>query len=138
MLCSPHPVACPFLSRRVLSHDHHLLARGNVTASSADLVSPAEHLVSRSNAPVRLWCSEPHAGQHHHLNLSFTQPVVIEHVISAGFSNGYVNNFSIQYSRRWEGELAVYRDSHIHQVQAQQRFVHMHFSSLLWESSVEL
>lgn len=108
--------SCPSESRRVLSYDHQLLSPYNMTASSADLTSPVHYLVSRSNSPVRVWCTAPDTGTSHHIYLNFTYPVVVEHVISAGFSNGYVTNFSIEYSSNWSNGFTTYHNSHIQQV----------------------
>lgn len=104
---------CLFKSRRVLSYDHHLLSPDNLIASSTDFSTPVHYLVSRSNSPARVWCTAPGAGTNHHINISFSLPVVVEHVISSGFSNGYVTNFSIDYSPEWEAEFTAYHSPQV-------------------------
>lgn len=48
--------------------------------------------------------------------VNFSKPLLLTHVITSGFSNGYVNNFTIQYSVDSDGLLALYAYSEITEV----------------------
>ena len=99
--------SCPPLFHRVLSHSP-LLASENVTASSGDTTSPTSLSLH--------WCLQPQPGHRPHLLLSFTQPVVVEQLMSTGTSSGYVDNFSIEVSSDWTGRFTAYQDTLIQQV----------------------
>jgi len=103
--------------QRIISYDLLLLHTDNVTASNEDAAfNPDEYLFHRSNVPLRLWCTVPFAGLVHHVNATFTEPVVITELISSGFSNGYVNNFTVEYSMDGTKEFTLYRDDEIEKV----------------------
>lgn len=90
---------CPSDAWRVISYDLLLLPPTNVSASSEDAeLNPDDLLFGRNNVPFSLWCSEPLLGSEHHINASFVEPVLLTAIISSGFSNGYVTNFSMEYS----------------------------------------
>lgn len=102
----------------MLSYDTDLLPPANINASSQDeTFNPDDYLFHRNNVPLRLWCTQglsiPTNGESgfsgsltdferndsgYHINVTFTQPVLITQIISSGYSNGYVNNFSITYA----------------------------------------
>lgn len=119
LLCITQPciTACPPGVQRIISYDLLLLHTDNVTASNEDAAfNPDEYLFHRSNVPLRLWCTVPFAGLVHHVNATFTEPVVITELISSGFSNGYVNNFTVEYSMDGTKEFTLYRDDEIEKV----------------------
>ncbi len=90
---------CPPSAQRVISYDASLLPPSTIAASSEDTASnPADQLFGRNNVPFNLWCTAPETGSHHHINVSFTEPVVIMAIVSSGFANGYVTEFAVEYS----------------------------------------
>ena len=92
------PVVCPTEAQKVISYDHRLLPPTNVVATSEDAeFNPASQLFGRNNVPFNLWCTVPDNGIEHYINVTFGQPVVITGIVSSGFVNGYVNNFTVEY-----------------------------------------
>lgn len=88
-------------------------------ASSEDtLFNPDDNLFHRNNIPLRLWCTEAfeeaQSSEGEGMNLSdmllynesrsfdisvnFSRPLLLTHIITSGFSNGYVNNFTVESS----------------------------------------
>ena len=103
---------CPPTALRVISYDSTLLPVENLTASSEDIeFNPVILLFGRNNVPFNLWCSDSDTGLDHHINVSFTQPVVITLMISSGFSNGYVSNFTVEYMEDNQSDFTFYEDS---------------------------
>lgn len=80
-----------------------LLPDENVQASSEDTLNPVENFLMYSNHP---WCTAEEDGSHpgHFIDLNFTAPIVLTYVESNGFSNGYVDNFTIEYTLLAKGD----------------------------------
>ena len=95
------PIVCPVNSQQFISLDRNLLPLENLQASSEG--NPAAFLVDPSNGP---WCTDRGNGTQpgHHVNLTFTEPVVITMIQSGGFVNGFVNDFAVQYSPSLDGD----------------------------------
>ena len=79
-------------------------AAGDMGFSFEQIVSPLSN---------EFWCANATAGNY--VNMTFTQPVVVEGIISSGaFTLGttnvlhYVSNFSILFSRDINGQLELY------------------------------
>ena len=90
---------CPSGLQRIISFDPLLLPPENVNASSEDVkTNAADQLFGRNNVPFSLWCSAPRAGLQHSITVALTKPVVLTGIISSGFSNGYVSNFTVEYA----------------------------------------
>lgn len=107
-------------------------------ASSEDSVfNPDDNLFHRNNVPLRLWCtqsfeeamreaSEEGLGlsemasdnftSDFDIRVTFSEPLLITHIITSGFSNGFVNNFTVGYSLEVEGPLIPYQYSDTVQV----------------------
>ena len=103
--------------QRIISYGGLLLSSDNVSASSEDAAfNPDDYLFHRNNVPLRLWCTLPNDGVEHHVNATFTEPVVITELISSGFSNGYVNNFTVEYSMGEREEFAMYQEEEVEKV----------------------
>ena len=45
------------------------------------------------------------------INVTFSEPLLLTHILSSGFSNGYVNNFTITQSLEEGGPLLPYNHS---------------------------
>ncbi len=97
-------------------------------ASSQDTVfNPEDNLFNRNNIPLKLWCSESFEeamregeggmklsnmnGVILSINVTFSQSLLLTHFVTSGFSNGYVNNFSIWYRLNDEAPLIQYNYS---------------------------
>ena len=81
-----------------LSYNETLLPQQNVQASSENAVlNTIDHFIKKSTEP---WCSEYGDGSspNLHINLTFTEPVVITLLQSNGYYNNFVDQFSIQYA----------------------------------------
>lgn len=103
--------------QQIISYNQTLLPTDNVTATSEhSSFNPDKYLFHRNNIPVRLWCTLPDAGLEHHINATFTEPVVITGLVSSGFSNGYVNNFTVGFSMHKGEGFTLYQDEHIERV----------------------
>ena len=116
----PYNLGCSVGTQRILSYDTDLLPPTNINASSQDQsFNPDDYLFHRNNVPLRLWCSQAfnipsdeesregfnrslldfeHNNSGYLINVTFSQPILITQIISSGFSNGFVNNFSITYA----------------------------------------
>lgn len=95
---------CPINRQRFVSMDLSLLPISNVETSSEDTgFNPTSNFVSLTTPP---WCTAEGQGRNpgHHVNLTFTEPVVIHFLESGGFFNGFVNNFTIEYSMSDSGD----------------------------------
>lgn len=89
---------CPVNNQKFLSTDQSLLPPANIQATSEDtLFNPVENFIAPDSPP---WCTAENEGTMpgHSIELTFTEPVVIELLQSSGFFNGYVNNFTILYT----------------------------------------
>ncbi len=83
----------------MISYDNSLLPPSTIAATSEDAASnPVDQLFGRNNVPFNLWCTAPESGIRHEINVSFTEPVVITGIVSSGFANGYVAEFTVEYS----------------------------------------
>ena len=127
---------CSSGTNRVISYDNTLVPQAGVMASSEDtLFNPDDDLFHRSNIPLRLWCSEsfeeaqrsggegmelsdmqfPNESRSFDISVNFSRPLLLTHIITSGFSNGYVSNFSVQSSMD-DGPLSPYSYSDTMQV----------------------
>ena len=89
---------CPVNSQRFISTDTNLLPTTNIRASSEDaLFNPVANFIEPSSSP---WCTAEEEGEMagHFVELTFTEPIVVQLLQSSGFVNGYVSNFTILYS----------------------------------------
>ena len=94
-----HSAGCPSGVQRVISFDPLLLPPENVNASSEDVeTNPDDKLFGRNNVPFNLWCSAPSAGLQHSITVTLAEPAVLTGIISSGFSNGHVSNFTLEYA----------------------------------------
>lgn len=105
----------------------HLGCRQNqeLISTNAELLQPANVTTLRTNTlnepPSRIvdlslpgWCTSVETGNH--VNMTFTQPVVVEGIQSIGFSamvgnnvrQYFVSRFSILYSQNEDGPLQLY------------------------------
>ena len=121
---------------RVVSYNDTLVPPSEVNASSQDLIfNPAKYLFHRNNIPLRLWCTESLSETTEEngskqeefsdiffskfsINVSFSEHLLLTHIITSGFSNGYVNNFSIAYSLERDGPMFPYEHSDTLQVRS--------------------
>lgn len=106
-----------------------------MTASSEDgHFNPDDDLFHRNNIPLRLWCTESfeEARQSRQalglseisdnftsdfdINVTFSIPLLITHIITTGFSNGFVNNFTLSHGSDLDGPLMPYHYSDTTQV----------------------
>lgn len=106
-----------------------------VRSSSQDMkFNPDDYLFNRNNVPLKLWCSqsfEEATGERREggadllfdnfndnltIHVNFSEPLLLTHLITSGFSNGYVNNFTVLHSLEDEGELTLYHYSDTQQV----------------------
>lgn len=108
--CVLYNTACPPTTLRVISYGStNLLPAENLSASSEDKgINPVTLMFGRGNIPFSLWCSASDTGLKHHINATFSQPVVISALISSGFSDGHVNNFTIEYSTNINPDFEFY------------------------------
>ena len=97
------PAVCPLRTQQLISKNKTLLPDENVQASSEDTLNPVENFLMYSNHP---WCTAEEDGSHpgHFIDLNFTEPIVLTYVESDGFINGYVDNFTIEYTQLAEGD----------------------------------
>lgn len=107
--------ACPFNSQYFISENHTLLPLENVAATSEHQDGPASFFITPRTNP---WCTSAEdatlPGQH--INLTFTEPVVLTLIQSGGFFNGYVNNFSLAYTDGDSEEFTTYSISNYSEV----------------------
>lgn len=98
-----------------------------MSASSEDRVfNPDDNLFHRNNIPLRLWCTGifqgfaegvglaellQDTGTVLDINVTFSEPLLLTHIITSGFSNGYVKNFTITWSLDEEEQLLPYNHS---------------------------
>ena len=97
-LCSYYTTVCPVNKLQFLSYNTTLLPRHNVQASSENAeMNTIDHFIKKSTEP---WCSEfgDALRPNLHINLTFTEPVVITFLESDGYYNSFVDKFSIQYA----------------------------------------
>ena len=110
---------CPVNKLQFLSYNTTLLPRQNVQASSENAeMNTIDHFIMKSTEP---WCSEfgEVFSPNLHINLTFTEPVVITFLESDGFYNNFVDRFSIQYALGSEaGVFMPYGFLHMPQVQS--------------------
>lgn len=70
---------------------------------------PASSFVAPDTVP---WCAELENGTlpaDYHINVTFAEPLVLTLLMSGGFINGFVNNFTIAYSASVDDDnLTVY------------------------------
>lgn len=103
---SYHTAVCPVNKLQFLSFNATLLPRGNVRASSEDsFTNSAEYLITENAAHP--WCSKINDvnSPNLHINLTFTESVVITFLHSSGYYNAFVKSFSIQYALGIEGGI---------------------------------
>ena len=87
-----------------------MLPPENVNATSEDVeTNPDDKLFGRNNVPFSLWCSAPSTGLQHSITVTLAKPVVLTGIISSGFSNGYVSNFTLEYAVA-PGNYTLYED----------------------------
>ena len=101
---SSHATACPVNRLQFLSFNATLLPRGNVQATSEDATNPVDHFITENTQP---WCSKINDVHHPnlHINLTFTESVVITFLKSSGYYNAFVKSFSIHYALGDEGDI---------------------------------
>ena len=90
-----------------LSYNATLLPPENVQASSENEgLNKIDHFTKQSTEP---WCSDfgDAFSPNLHINFTFTEPVVITFLESAGFYNNFVDSFSIQYALGTEGGVLM-------------------------------
>ena len=118
LLCFIICAACPPRTLRVISYEStNLLPVQNLSASSEDTwINPVALMFGRGNVPFSLWCSESGTGLKHHVNVTFSQPVVISALISSGFSDGYVNNFTVEFSADVNPDFQFHKQSEMGKV----------------------
>lgn len=125
-------VGCSLGRQRVVSYDTALVPPSGVSASTQDrLFNPDDNLFHRNNIPLRLWCTEvfqeatregsaegielsellQDGGTIIEINVTFSEPLLLTHILTSGFSNGYVKNFTITQSLSEEGLLLPYNQS---------------------------
>ena len=109
--------ACPANSQYFISENRTLLPLANAAATSEDAAGPVTYFIN-SGTPNNPWCTSAADATlpGHHINLTFTEPVVLTLIQSGGFFNGYVNNFSLAFARDQNDELTAYRMSDSSQV----------------------
>ena len=115
----------------MVSYDNALISPSNISASSQETVfNPDDYLFHRNNIPLRLWCTDVleggtqnlsgevhladllrNTGTHITINVTFTTPLLLTHILTSGFSNGYVKSFTIQQSLEVEGPFLPYSSS---------------------------
>lgn len=59
-----------------------------------------------------------------YIHVNFTKPLLLTHIITSGFSNGYVNNFTLGYSLDSARPLQQYAYSDTTQVRAYNYYMH--------------
>ena len=100
---------CHVNNQRFISVNRTLLPLVNIQATDEDSRNnPLEYFTDVSS---NAWCTAAGNGTLPglHINLTFTEPVVISLIISGGFINGYVDNFTIGYMDAEDGgEFSVY------------------------------
>lgn len=98
------PAVCPLRTQQLISKNRTLLPEENVQASSEDTFNPVENFLMYSSQDP--WCTAEEDSSHpgHFIDLNFTEPIVLTYVESDGFTNGYVNNFTIEYTLLPEGD----------------------------------
>lgn len=129
LLSPPLFTGCSPGTHRVISYNSTLVPEGGVMASSEDAVfNPDDDLFHRNNIPLRLWCTQSfeealrsregvglsdmdsdNFTADFDIRVTFTEPLLITHIITSGFSNGFVNNFTIEYSPDRTGPLIPYQ-----------------------------
>lgn len=90
-----------------LSYNETLLPHQNVQASSENAdMNTIDHFIKKSTEP---WCSNfgDAFSPNLHINMTFTEPVVITFLQSAGFYNNFVDQFSIQYALGSEADILM-------------------------------
>ena len=99
----------------LVSYNRGLLPLDDITAlqGAAGLMEfSLEQVVS--SLPDEFWCAKASTGNY--VNMTFTQPIVVEGIISSGAVSSspiapnvhYVSNFSILFSRGISGQLQLY------------------------------
>ena len=107
ILCSYYTV-CPVNKLQFLSYSNALLPRENVQASSEDEeYNPLGNFIT--DQTTQPWCSDLYTvnTENLHINLTFTEPVVIAFLESSGYYNAYVNSFSFQHAMGTEGDALM-------------------------------
>ena len=110
---------CPVNSLQLLSYNRELLPLENVKATSEDEPNPLEQFVVAHGNP---WCSARNDvdSPNLHINLTFTEPVVVTFIESSGFYNAYVDEFSIEHAPEAEAvefqSYGVLEDNQVHSI----------------------
>lgn len=116
----------------MISYNATLVPPSGVSAfSQGSLFNPDDNLLHRNNIPLRLWCTdvteegmgvgsdegrllsdlEQNGGTIYDINVTFSEPLLLTHILTSGFSNGYVNNFTLAHSLEEAGSFLPYNCS---------------------------
>jgi len=114
----------------VVSYNSSLVHPSNISASSQESVfNPDDNLFNRKNIPFKLWCTEELElpgdsnssgsaslieflrlhGTSFYINVTFTRPLLLTHILTSGFTNSFVESFNIQFSLDMDGSFVPYR-----------------------------
>ncbi|XP_064407076.1 uncharacterized protein LOC135351892 isoform X2 [Halichondria panicea] len=121
-----HTLGCVQGYQQVISYNSSLLSPSNITATDEDTnINPDDYLFHRNNVPLRLWCSRPLLNNSNNsrqplklsmlqhvqelsIHVNLTRAVLITQIGSSGFSNGFVNNFTLSYGISESRNTSVY------------------------------
>lgn len=117
---------CPVNVQEFILRNATLLPPTNIQATSEDtLNNPAMGFIQTTSPP---WCTAEGEGtsQEHHVELTFTEPIVVEFLQSSGLLQSFVSNFSIQYSLSVTGDdFKTYGVLEAHQVHIHTHTFHL-------------
>lgn len=130
------PIECSPGTQQVISYNNSLISPDNITATNQDVnFNPDDYLFHRNNVPLRLWCTESlsngtniseeaesvtlldyllsredqnRSGQAYNINVSLSRLLLITQIGSSGFSNGFINNFTVMYATE-ENKFITYQ-----------------------------
>ncbi len=98
-------IVCPVNSQEFILRNRDILPVENIRTTSEDSTNnPASGFIDTTSSP---WCTAQNQGTAevgHHVELIFTESIVVEFFKSAGLIGTWVSNFSIQYSQTVSGD----------------------------------
>lgn len=80
------------------------LSSVQTSSDSGPIFNPLENLLKPNTSP---WCTTPQTNSRTHalhVTLNFTEPVRVSMIRSGGYTNGHVNNFTIEYTATLDDE----------------------------------
>ena len=120
------PITGCFLGKqRIISYNTTLVPPSSIEASSQASSFTDDYLFHHNNIPSRLWCTDTLEGAADgvlsewlkntstifDINVTFSEPLLLTHILATGFGNSYVTNFTIAHSLEEDGPMLIYNYS---------------------------